>query len=66
MNDCTVAGGFPWLRQGWALLDAVSLPVHGGLIELAQTRGILRPFPFTTLAPDAGYRLAELITSGKV
>jgi len=36
------------------------------VIELAQTPRILRPFPFTTLAPDAGLRLAELIATGKV
>ena len=61
-----VAGGFPWLRQGWSLLDAVRLPVHPGVIELARTPGVLLPLPFTTLTPEAGGALARLIERQEV
>jgi len=61
--DAPVAGGFPWLRQGWALLDTVRLPVHPTVVELA---GSLLPLPFTTLKPEAGRVLADLIRRGKV
>jgi hypothetical protein len=63
VGDTLVAGGFPWLRQGWALLDVVSLPVHPGLVELASA---LLPFPFSTLEPDAGRILADLVRKGEV
>jgi hypothetical protein len=58
-----VAGGFPWLRQGWDLLDLVQLPVHPDVIALS--RHVL-PMPFTTLERDAGITLARLVSSGKV
>ena len=33
-SDVAVAGGFPWLREGWALLDIARLPVNPAVAEL--------------------------------
>lgn len=63
IDNSVVAGGFPWLRQGWSLLDVVSLPVHPELVHLASS---LLPFPFTTLEADAGRVLAALVRQGEV
>ncbi|BAM92701.1 hypothetical protein S58_67340 [Bradyrhizobium oligotrophicum S58] len=63
ISDAVVAGGFPWLRQGWALLDTVRLPVCPALFALADS---ILPLPFTTLAPDAGRALANLIRQREV
>jgi hypothetical protein len=57
-----VVGGFwPWLRQGWALLDEPaadgSTLVLPGLIEVAAE---LTPARFTTLVHDGGRRLASV------
>lgn len=61
--DVLVAGGFPWLRQGWALLDTVRLPVCPDIIPLAKST---LPLPFTTLNAEAGRVLAGLIQQGEV
>lgn len=58
-----VAGAFPWLRQGWILLDdegegALYPP---GLSHLAQ---YLLPAPFTTLRGDGGRMLAHWLERG--
>lgn len=53
-----VAGGFPWLRQGWALLESAPVAVDDMLLDL---RSSLTRDPFTTLRGNAGHRLAELI-----
>jgi hypothetical protein len=59
-----LAGSFPFLRQGWAILDPDGRPglYPAGLAELA---GHLRPAPFTTLDGDGGRRLAALIFPGR-
>jgi hypothetical protein len=65
--DALVAGGFPWLRQGWALLQATRLPLHPALIELAHwLPDVLLPFPFTTLTSGAGRLLAALVRRGEI
>jgi hypothetical protein len=62
VSEAIVAGGFPWLRQGWDLLQATRLPVHPALIDLARRpTDTLLPFPFTTLTPEAGHLLARLV-----
>jgi hypothetical protein len=63
VRDAVVAGGFPWMRQGWGLLDLAGFPVHAGVIELAGNVG---PTLFTTLDRDGGRRLAALIDRGEV
>jgi hypothetical protein len=57
-----VAGAFPWLRQGWLLLedeDPSALIIDG----LAELRAELLPSPFTTLKPGGGQRLKAMIES---
>jgi hypothetical protein len=56
-----VAGGFPWLRQGWALLED-----RREFRELATFTEGLRPSVFTTLNPRRGRELAELIRKGEL
>ncbi len=57
-----VSGGFPWLRQGWDLLETAQyLPVHPSIIASAKTGHALLPFPFTTLSEAAGAKVADLI-----
>lgn len=56
-----VAGLFPWLRQGWALLDGDEPWLPPGLIEL---RRHLLPFQFTTLDAAGGKRLHDIINAG--
>jgi hypothetical protein len=55
-----VAGVFPWLRQGWALLDedAPSPLVIDGILGLRKE---LLPYPFTTLSGSGGNHLRNLI-----
>jgi putative chitinase len=55
-----VAGIFPWLRQGWLLLEDEdpSDLVIGGLAEL---RAELLASPFTTLTDRGGRRLSAMI-----
>lgn len=62
VEDASVAGGFPWLRQGWSLLDLASISDSGPLVELQ--RG-LAPFPFTALTADYGLQLIQLIREGR-
>ena len=59
----SVAGGFPWLRQGWNLLDDIDPDGFAPLIELS---GGLRPALFTTLRADEGAALAKLIREGRI
>lgn len=56
-----LAGGFPLLRQGWALLDPDG---RGDLYPagLAELNGHLRPAPFTTLDNRGGRKLARLMS----
>jgi hypothetical protein len=56
-----VAGGFPWLRQGWALLEDDFRPEFR---RLARFTSGLRPSVFTTLEPRAGEELASLVSKG--
>jgi hypothetical protein len=53
-----VAGVFPWLRQGWALLEDEDAWVLPGLTEL---RAYLLPFQFMTLNAEGGRRLRDVI-----
>jgi hypothetical protein len=53
-----VAGVFPWLRQGWALLDDGEAWLTPGLTEV---RLRLLPFQFTTLDAEGGRRLRGII-----
>lgn len=55
-----VAGAFPWLREGWALLDPGG---ESGLYpaDLARIAAEILPAPFTTLAPAGGAQLARLL-----
>jgi hypothetical protein len=55
-----VAGVFPWLRQGWSLLDDEDSSglVMGGL---AQLKAELLRSPFTTLTARGGERLKAMI-----
>ncbi len=56
-----VAGAFPWLRQGWGLLDSEGRPdlYPARLSEVSQ---YLLPSPFTTLDAIGGDLLIDLIT----
>jgi len=55
-----VAGAFPWLREGWALLDPEG---ESGLYpaDLARIATEILPAPFTTLTPAGGAQLARLL-----
>ena len=54
-----VAGAFPWLRQGWAMIDEEDVPlIPEGLEEL---RSSVLAAPFTTLDPSGGRHLARLL-----
>ena len=55
-----VAGLFPWLRQGWALLDDEEA---WGLHGLAELGAHLLPFQFTTLDAEGGVRLRDIINA---
>jgi hypothetical protein len=61
VNDVLVAGAFPWLRQGWALLDGDESWMLPGLTEL---NAHLLPFQFTTLDAGGGKALYGIINSG--
>jgi len=56
-----VAGGIPWLRQGWSLLEDSGQTVLDALLEF--TPGLTAAL-FTTLEPAAGAALAGLIHKG--
>lgn len=58
-----VAGGFPWLRQGWALLDDDFRPKFR---ELARFAPRVKPSFVTTLDAAEGSELAALIRNGEV
>lgn len=62
-KDAPVAGGFPWLRRGWDLLDDIDAKAFKPLIELTDG---LTPALFTTLRADDGARLAKLIREGTI
>lgn len=55
-----VAGAFPWLRQGWTLLEdeAPSPLVPDALVRVAEH---VRPFPFTTLSAEGGRQLRAIV-----
>jgi hypothetical protein len=55
-----LAGAFPWMRQGWALLDPEGRPdlYPAGLADIAAH---LLSAPFTTLDAQGGARLATLL-----
>lgn len=55
-----VAGAFPWLREGWALLDSEG---ESGLYpaDLARIAVEILPAPFTTLTRAGGAQLARLL-----
>jgi hypothetical protein len=54
-----IAGSFPWLRQGWPLLENEDSPMV--LNGLAELKGDLLASPFTTLNSSAGKRLEAII-----
>lgn len=58
----SVAGGFPWLRQGWSMLEIYP----GRWDHLAEFSTELKSAPFTTFPADAGRRLAEQIAKGEL
>jgi hypothetical protein len=55
-----VAGVFPWLRQGWALLDEGDGPQPFLLSPLSEIKDELLPTPFTTLSHRGGEYLREI------
>ncbi len=61
--EVRVAGSFPWLRQGWTLLEDDFRPEFR---KLARFAGELRPGVVTTLAPHAGEELAALVDKGDI
>ncbi len=56
-----VAGHFPWLRQGWALLEDDFRPEFRRLAEFVPG---LRPSLFSSFKREAGGALANLIEGG--
>jgi hypothetical protein len=58
-----VAGGFPWMRPGWKLLDIARLPVNQKLLALSDQ---VLPYAFTTFQEKAGRILADLVHDGEV
>jgi hypothetical protein len=58
-----VAGAFPWLRQGWILLDEEG---EGALYPpgLSRLGKYLLPAPFTTLRGQAGHALGRWLRKG--
>ena len=67
VDDALVTNGFPWLRQGWDLLDtARRFRVHPAVVDIAKTRGAVLPFPFVTLSLDAGRFIADLIEQREI
>ena len=57
-----VGGLWPWFRQGWPFLEEPD-PGTSGLVvhHLTSVARSLRPARFTTLDPEGGHRLAELL-----
>ena len=61
MAGARIAGDFPLMTRGWALLDMA----RDGLDErLLKLRHGLAPSPWTSFGPDAGRALADLIREG--
>jgi hypothetical protein len=58
-----IAGGFPWLRQGWALLEDDFRPSFRHLYRLAKG---LVPSTFTTFRPAFGEQIRSLISKGEL
>jgi hypothetical protein len=58
-----VAGAFPWLRQGWTLLDPGGDDPALVSEELAALGEFLLPHTFTTLRPEGGQRLSTYLES---
>lgn len=61
--DVSVAGGFPWLRQGWALLEDDFRPDFRKLYRFARH---LAPSTFTTFVPEIGDEFQRLIVQGEI
>ncbi|HEY0412735.1 MAG TPA: caspase family protein [Allosphingosinicella sp.] len=61
--DARIAGSFPLMTGGWALLDREDPTVHPALSKL---RAGLRPSLWTMLAPTQGAQLAALVREGAV
>jgi|CXWL01.1.fsa_nt_gi hypothetical protein len=59
----TIAGSFPWMRQGWGLLEGSSWEPSKILLNFL---GALEPAPFTTLSNDAGIELVSLVKQGRL
>jgi hypothetical protein len=57
-----VAGGFPMLTQGWALLD----PDNGARPELVRLRAGLMDSVWTTFNAEVGGRFADMIAQGEI
>jgi hypothetical protein len=60
VERAVVAGIFPWLRQGWALLEGGDDPWSVILPQLSEIQKELLPTPFTTLTPHGGEFLREI------
>ena len=60
VERAVVAGIFPWLRQGWALLEGGDDPWSLILPQLSEIQKELLPTPFTTLTPHGGEFLREI------
>lgn len=54
-----VAGAFPWLRQGWTLVDDGDQPLMAEGLE--RVRDYLTSAPFTTLTREGGALLSQII-----
>lgn len=62
-SKAPVAGAFPWLRQGWTLLDPGGDDALLVREALATLREFLLPHPFTTLTPEGGRLLRTYLES---
>ena len=60
MPDMPVAGAFPWLRQGWSLLEDES-PSELIIDGLTELQGELKASPFLTLTAKGGEDLKTMI-----
>lgn len=58
-----VAGAFPWLRQGWQLVEDDDQPLMP--VGLERVRAHLMPAPFTTLTAEGGKLLRKIIGGHK-
>ncbi len=55
-----VAGFWPWMRQGWTLLEETTDEGNQIVPDLTPIARYLRPSRFTSLSEEGGLRLAEL------